>query len=61
MRVAFDHQIFCLQNYGGISRYFVRMAESMLAAGTDVVCFAPLHRNHYLKDLAQPAVYGRWA
>jgi len=61
VRVAFDHQIFCLQNYGGISRYFVRMAESMLAAGTDVVCFAPLHRNHYLKDLAQPAVYGRWA
>ncbi|UUQ66758.1 glycosyltransferase family 4 protein [Pseudomonas fuscovaginae UPB0736] len=60
MRVAFDHQIFCLQNYGGISRYFVRMAENMLESGNDLVCFARLHRNNYLKDLPQSAVSGRW-
>ncbi len=36
MRVAFDHQIFSLQNYGGISRYFARIAEQMVSAGNDV-------------------------
>ncbi|WP_273824784.1 glycosyltransferase family 4 protein [Pseudomonas asplenii] len=60
MRVAFDHQIFCLQNYGGISRYFVRMAENMLESGNDLACFARLHRNNYLKDLPSSSVYGQW-
>ena len=61
MRVAFDHQIFCLQNYGGISRYFSRIAEQMVAAGNEVGIFSPLHRNFYLKDLPEGIVHGRRA
>ena len=61
MRVAFDHQIFCLQNYGGISRYFSRIAEQMAITGNDVGIFAPLHRNFYLKDLPEGIVHGRAA
>ncbi|NVZ21655.1 glycosyltransferase family 4 protein [Pseudomonas costantinii] len=61
MRVAFDHQIFCLQNYGGISRYFSRIAEQMAITGNEVGIFSPLHRNFYLKDLPEGIVHGRRA
>src|SRR5450830_1400648 len=61
MKVAFDHQIFCLQNYGGISRYFSRIAEQMLMGHHQVGIFSPLHRNLYLKDLPQGTVHGRQA
>ncbi len=59
MKVAFDHQIFCLQSYGGISRYFSRIAEQMAAEGNEVGVFSPLHRNYYLKDLPGGLVHGR--
>ncbi|MGF6094388.1 glycosyltransferase family 4 protein [Pseudomonas sp. 18175] len=61
MRIAFDHQIFCLQQYGGISRYFSRIAEHMFAEKNDVGIFSPLHRNFYLKDLPEGIVHGRRA
>ncbi|UNM21772.1 glycosyltransferase family 4 protein [Pseudomonas sp. ArH3a] len=61
MRVAFDHQIFCLQNYGGISRYFSRIAEQMAVTGNEVGIFSPLHRNFYLQDLPEGIVHGRKA
>jgi glycosyltransferase involved in cell wall biosynthesis len=59
MRIAFDHQIFCLQNYGGISRYFSRIAEQMLLANNEVGVFAPLHRNVYLNAMPEGIVHGR--
>ena len=52
MRVLFDHQIFGLQKYGGISRYFCELAET-LARRSDVtpaIC-APLYVNAYLGKL----------
>lgn len=61
MRVAFDHQIFCLQNYGGISRYFSRIAEQMAITGNEVGIFSPLHRNFYLNDLPEGIVHGQKA
>jgi hypothetical protein len=27
MRILYDHQIFCLQQYGGILRYFYELAN----------------------------------
>ena len=60
MRVAFDYQIFALQNYGGISRYFCRIAEQMAQAGTDVGIFSPFYRNAYLNELPEGIVHGRW-
>ena len=49
MRVAFDHQIFSLQRYGGIARYFFEIGER-LARRTDtrIGVIAPVHLNHYL-------------
>jgi glycosyltransferase involved in cell wall biosynthesis len=59
MRIALDHQAFCLQQTGGISRYFVRLAQELLAANQHVGVFAPLYRNQYLRELPQDCVRGR--
>lgn len=52
MKIAFDYQIFGFQYYGGISRYIVNLAESLLSSEQDIKIFAPIYRNYYLKDLA---------
>ena len=51
MKVAFDHQIFTNQKYGGISRYFVELAENILRISTketDIKIIAPIYKNNYL-------------
>jgi glycosyltransferase involved in cell wall biosynthesis len=58
MRIAFDWQIFCVQAYGGISRYFVRLAQNLLAGSQDARIFAPLHQNRHIGDLPGAAVWG---
>jgi len=47
VKVAFDHQIFAQQRYGGISRYFYELA-TRLSADTEVSVIAPLYINSYL-------------
>ncbi len=59
MRVAFDHQAFCLQRAGGISRYYARLANELFLSQTDVGIFAPLHRNQYLQQLPIGIVRGK--
>lgn len=59
MRIAIDCQTFCHQTYGGISRYFVRLAQGLLASGQDAKVFAPLHRNSYVAELPPTSVSGR--
>jgi len=58
MKLAFDHQIFSTQSYGGISRYFVRLAQGLIELGDEVDVIAPLHRNSYLKELPANRVHG---
>ena len=60
MRIAFDHQAFCLQKIGGISRYFCRLAEQLeqTKPADDVGVFAPLYRNQYLRELSKNVVHG---
>lgn len=48
MKIAFDHQIFALQHYGGISRYIVRLADHLAAIGHETRIVAPLHINLHL-------------
>jgi glycosyltransferase involved in cell wall biosynthesis len=49
MKIAFDHQIFSLQRYGGVSRYFFELASRLPAHGvSDVSIVAPFHINNYL-------------
>ena len=59
MRIAFDHQAFCLQKTGGISRYFVRVAQELAYVQQQVGVFAPLYRNQYLNDLDKSYIRGR--
>ncbi len=49
MNILFDHQIFCLQKYGGISRYFYELANHIAdRSEEEVKIFAPVHINEYL-------------
>jgi glycosyltransferase involved in cell wall biosynthesis len=59
MKIAFDYQIFTQQEYGGISRYFVRLANELIAMNEDLRVFAPIYRNRYVKDLPEKNVVGR--
>lgn len=58
MRIAFDHQIFVQQSYGGISRYFASLADEFVANDCELGIFAPLHRNQYLDGLPPGVVHG---
>jgi len=58
LSVAFDHQVFDFQRYGGISRYFVETATELARAPScEVAIVAPLHMNEYLRAV-QPPVHG---
>lgn len=59
MKIAYDPQIFCIQNYGGVSRYYCEIA-SRIARVPDVKVFitAPLHVNAYLSDVPSGIVFG---
>ena len=58
MKIVFDHQIFTQQSNGGISRYFVRLMQGLIALGHQADVIAPIHRNRYLKDLPPERLYG---
>lgn len=49
MRIAYDHQIFGWQRYGGISRYFFELARQIAACDdVDAEVVSPLYVNEYL-------------
>ncbi|AVO55241.1 glycosyltransferase family 1 protein [Ectopseudomonas mendocina] len=50
MKVVYDHQIFSVQRYGGISRYFFELAKGVaeVAADATVNVNSPLYVNGYL-------------
>ncbi len=60
MKIAFDPQIFMMQEYGGVSRYFCSLV-SALSSHHDVEAkiFAPLHINSYLSGLPPKLVSGQ--
>src|SRR6185437_6327751 len=59
MKITYDHQIFSVQRYGGVSRYFAEIA-GRLARRTEcavqVMAFA--HVNEYLSALPAGSVLG---
>lgn len=60
MRVIFDSQIFCAQQFGGISRYFASLAREMaMMEGMQPRIVAPLHINDYVARLPDELVWGR--
>jgi glycosyltransferase involved in cell wall biosynthesis len=53
MRIAFDQQTFTWQEYGGISRYFCRLATRLSEIhGVEAKIFAPIHINAYLPGIS---------
>jgi glycosyltransferase involved in cell wall biosynthesis len=58
MKIAYDHQTFTSQSYGGISRYYTILAGELLKQNQDVGVFAGIHRNNYVKDLPVDVVRG---
>ncbi len=53
--VVFDHSIFSLQSWGGISRYFCKLAEGLYASGViEPRIVAPLHMSALLKSSDLP-------
>lgn len=58
MRILFDHQIFSSQKYGGISRYFVKIANAMNKFGEDVCVCAPMHKNAFLNEAGKNLAKG---
>jgi len=60
MRIAFDYQVFLFQEYGGISRYYSRLANSLNGLeGVEARIFVPLHINAYLAGLPTRIVKGK--
>lgn len=59
MKIAFDHQTFTLQAFGGISRYFTQLAFEFIARQHEVRIFAPLYQNRYIGELPAGVVRGR--
>ena len=60
MRIAYDYQIFVPQTYGGISRYFCRLASSLQEfPGIIPKIIAPIHFNYYAQQLPCALVSGK--
>lgn len=61
MRIAFDQQVFLLQEYGGISRYVCSLAKAMSRIPeAKAKIFAPLHFNRHLEQLAHSDLVWGW-
>jgi len=59
MKIAFDSQIFTMQEYGGISRYISNLAEKLSEIeGVEAKIFAPIYINKYLENLPREIVSG---
>lgn len=61
MRIAFDQQVFLLQEYGGISRYVCSLAKELsLIPDSKVKIFAPLHFNRQIGQLSNSDLVWGW-
>ena len=59
MKIVFDYQIFSLQAYGGISRYFIELAQGLSALEQEVKIFSPFYINNYLDGISASIANGR--
>ena len=48
MKIIYDHKIFYLQKYGGISNYFINLCNKVKLSH-DAKIIAPIHVNNYLE------------
>lgn len=60
MRIAYDQEAFYLQDYGGITRYIVRLVKELSRLGDDIKIIAPIHRNKYVSELPNSLFSGTY-
>lgn len=61
LKVVYTHQIFLMQQYGGISRYFCEVASRLSKnSAFDVSVIAPFHVNQHLKSTRGCKVIGNY-
>ena len=54
MKIVYGHQIFSVQKYGGISRYFYELARNIEnISDNKIEIFSPLYINEYLLKSCQ--------
>lgn len=59
MKILLDHQIFSQQRYGGISRYFANIHDSIKSLNDVEASISVLHsNNYYIRDI--PAMLNNW-
>lgn len=58
IKIAFDHQIFTRQRYGGVSRYFAQLATCLKDLHEEPLIFAGFYQNEYLRHLDPAIVRG---
>lgn len=64
MKISFDHQIFSMQRYGGISRYFFELARSLAEITFDDVevnINSPFYVNKYLSGASSSMGVFGWS
>lgn len=62
MKVLFDHQIFSLQRYGGISRYFSNLIQGFRtdsSFGIEAELSLEFSSNEYVREVWNPQFYNR--
>ena len=59
MKIAYDNQIFNMQKYGGISRYYTQLALQLHDKSIDTKIFAGLHKNKYIQKYEASFVIGK--
>ena len=60
MKISYDSQIFSLQAYGGISRYFYQLANNLSTLDQSIRIHAAFYRNKYICHLPKDLVTGRY-
>jgi len=53
MKILFDYQIFNLQKFGGISKYYYNLSLNLAKKNINSEIYSPLFINLYGKDLMQ--------
>ena len=57
MKIFFDYKIFFQQKYGGVSKYFVKLAENLSKFDQNVVrVISPIHKNRYLSAVSSKSL-----
>lgn len=60
-QIVYDHQVFLIQQHGGVSRYLCELASHLSQNGTfDVSIVAPFHVNQHLKSVRGCRVFGNY-